>query len=479
MNAGAGVAYNGSRYVAVGFSSSNYQTSIQTSVDGIQWSNAVTGGFAGMGMNVAYGGGQWVAVGMTAESSADPIQTSTDGLNWSLANSNSFTNGNGVAYNSNTNLWVAAGTATGSAQDTLQWSLNGVDWNPASSGGFSGNIAYGVATSGPLWIATGVDPTPRSTIQWSTDGSNWNPAESGGFHAVGASLGNAYNVAYSAHQGLWVAVGNSFTDSRFTIQWSMDGSNWNRAESGGFDVGSVLGGGIAYSQVQNRWVATGDTPLGGTSSILHSVDGSNWSPATSGGFPNLNSGSEHASGFGVVATNAKSGVFISPSSISVLQLTGLSIFASTAAISSFSADYASISTANISTLNGVPSGQGYTDTTTFQYNHLDPVLGFQAGVPLSNASTVVGYTLNRPLAPINYFNFLFNGSNANDPYAFQLSSATSNYGPFYFSTTAVGTPESYEQMIPPVQSTGSQLLSLSLDPGVSGLTLYSLTLGYN
>jgi hypothetical protein len=65
-----------------------------------------------------------------------------------------------------------------------------------------------------------------------------------------------------------------------------------------------------------------------------------------------------------------------------------------------------------------------------------------------------------------------------DPYAFQLSSATSNYGPFYFSTTTTGTPESYEQYVPSISSIGPQLLSMSLDPGFNGLTLYSLTLGY-
>jgi len=454
-NFGVGVAFNGQQWVAVGepFSFST-PTSIQTSLDGKSWSPAITGGFDVQGYNVAYGNGFWVAVGETSGDSTSTIQRSADGFHWSSVSPNGFQAGQGIAYNSNTSLWVATGIASGSPLDALQWSSDGVNWNSAQSGGFAGQAAYGIATSGSLWVATGTDfTTSINTIQWSTDGSNWSPALSGGFDYIPTFINDAFNVAYSAYQNLWVAVGTSVNDPRSTIQWSSDGMNWNPAESGGFDLSGVFGGGVAYNAAQNLWVATGYTAAGGVSALLNSSDGSNWAFATAGGFQGI----FNSSGFGVAA-NSNAVTYITSSSIITQELM-------------------------VSSINGVPATQGYTDTTTFQYNYVDPVLGFQAGVVLStiNAITTIGYVVNRPLAPINYFNIAYSSITASDTYFLQLSTVSNPpalYGPYSFSTVNSGVPEVYEQFIPSISTAATQALVMRLSTA-TGLTLYSLTLGYN
>jgi len=442
---GLGVGFNGTRLVAVGIG----QSSIQTSVDGLNWAGANAEGIEVGGYNVAYGNGKWVAVGWTNGDSTSTIQTSTDGLNWTSVSSNSFSIGFGVAYNSNTNLWVTAGVPSGDSTSTIQWSSDGVNWTSAQSG-FDG-AGYGVATSGPLWVATGASPTPLNTILWSSDGSNWNPALTGGFDYFGGPA-DAYGVAYSPQQNLWVAIGNSSNDSRSTIQWSSDGSNWNPAQTGGFDVGGTLGGGIAYSAGQNLWVAAGYSASGAT--LLSSADGSNWSPALSGGFQPM----YLAGGVGVLAPNTTvdQGALISQSSI---------------AVRSFYA-----STVLASTVNGVPYGRGYTDSVSFQYNYTD-FSGFHAGTSLTNPSTSIGYVVNRPYAPINYYNIVYNGATA-ETYSLQLSSSVAS-ATYTFSPATPGTPEFTEMYISSISTATSQLVSLSLDPGASGLTLYSVTLGFN
>jgi hypothetical protein len=377
-------------------------------------------------------------------------------LYWDSTNGYDFTAGRGIAYNSNTNLWVATGTTEEGSNYTIQWSSDGNNWNPAASGGFSGNAAYGIATSGPLWVATGVDQTnPLYTIQWSSDGSNWYRVQSGGFDWIsGGPKDDAYNVAYSPQQNLWVAVGNSSNDSRSTIQWSSDGSNWYPAQSGGFDIGESFGGGIAYHATQQQWVATGYTAAGGATSILHSRDGSNWSPAASGGFQSVG-----AAGYGVAA-NCNAGTFITPNEILASNVLTQTLTAST--------------------INGVPNGQGYTDTTTFQFNSFDPALGFQTGLPLSTGTTL-GYIAHRPYAPLQYFNVVYSSFSVFDTYSLEFSTvsgAPALYGPYYFSSIGTGVPEVYEQFVPPLRTTATQPLALNFVPR-TGVLLYSATLGYN
>lgn len=487
-------------YVAVGYGSTKGGT-IQHSFDGQNWLPAKSGGFAGN-----YGNGiavydpsvnnrTFVAAGIGLDVTSN-LQYSTDGVNWYGANSGGFDSGtaNGVVYLSNSNRWLALGQTNGASMSTIKLSFDGsnwtdsysnqfvgnayaayqdassggvvavgsnqfngtstiqttsdggFNWTSATSGGFS-TTGYGVIATQNVWIATGEASHYSSTIQWATDQSNWLPAVTGGFDGL-----KGYNIAWNGSIGapFFVAVGNSLLDSTSTIQWSTDGSNWNPSLSGGFEVDQGAGG-VVYNNDLGVWTAVGRSGFG-TSTIQTSTDGKNWTAVQSGGFEyNIIGGANVVYDFQFPGYNT----LINPSSLTTLALT-------------------------VSSINGVPNTQGYTDTTTFQYNYVDPTLGFQAGVVLSTMNTI-GYIVNRPLAPINYFNIAYSTVTVSDTFSLQFSTISAPpalYGPYYFSTVGPGVPEVYEQYISSISTTTTQPLMMCLSTSM-GLTLYSLTLGFN
>ena len=89
----------------------------------------------------------WVAVG-SADTPQSSIQYSIDGINWYAANSGGFNvysyscSGFGVKWGSG--LWVAVGAGSDSSK-TIQYSSNGSDWYDANYGGFEsiGGSNYG------------------------------------------------------------------------------------------------------------------------------------------------------------------------------------------------------------------------------------------------------------------------------------------------------------------------------------------------
>ena len=444
---GLGVATNGTTWVAAG-ASSNSTGTLQYSSDGIYWTAANSGGFdSGYGNYVAYSStlGQWLALGFTNGDSTSTMQVSFDGSNWSSVNSNGFSGvAFGASYSETTNQWVAVGANQDDATRTIQTSPDGLTWTSATTGGFSGG-GLGVLTTPTLWIAAGSAPDHYSTLQWTTDFTNWLPAVTGGFDDL-----DGVNIAWNSNTGspFYVAVGASALHPTSSIQWSTDGSNWNPALSGGFFAGERAG--VVYNPDGGIWTAVG-IAASGVNTIQTSTDGSNWTPVQSGGFYDN----------GTIAGATVAYYFHAPPTI----ISGGTI--TTQALT-------------VSSINGVPNGQGYTDTTTFQYNYVDPTLGFQAGVVLSTMNTI-GYIVNRPLAPINYFNIAYSTVTASDTYFLQFSTVSAPpalYGPYYFSTVGSGVPEVYEQYISSISTTTTQPLMMCLSTSV-GLTLYSLTLGFN
>jgi len=124
-----------------------------------------------------------------------------------------------------------------------------------------------------FWVAVGVGNSDSKGILYSTDGSNWNGANTGGFQA-NYYTGNG--IAYG--NNLWVAVGKGGSPSD-TILYSTDGSNWNYANTGGFSFSK--GRRVAYGN--NLWVAVGDDDFG-QYGILYSYSGSNWINTNAGFF---------------------------------------------------------------------------------------------------------------------------------------------------------------------------------------------------
>ena len=244
------------QWVAVGSNTSALGT-IKYSSNGINWCNAVSGGFSVRGKAVAYSGSLWVAVGDDANPLAS-AQFSTDGSNWSNAESGlTTTELEGVGYNGS--LFVACGAGG------FFYSFTGSNWYNANTSVFPGGRPFAVAWNGYQWVAVGQSGN-ASNIAYSMDGSNWSNAASGFFENSGQGI--SWNTQY------WVAVGDQTSDAKTSIKYSFDGLNWSNSIFGGF--GNPAGTGNAVTWNGNIWVAAGVSGGFTQSNLQYSTDGSNW-----------------------------------------------------------------------------------------------------------------------------------------------------------------------------------------------------------
>jgi hypothetical protein len=120
FTSGNSIAWNGSRWVAVGSGGNT----ILYSTDGITWLAAASSCFTTAGNGVTWNGSRWVATG----SGGNTIGYSNDGSTW---NSSSFYGSNTISPNQ-----------TGIASNT--WTKNGITWTASASSNLSANYpAYG------------------------------------------------------------------------------------------------------------------------------------------------------------------------------------------------------------------------------------------------------------------------------------------------------------------------------------------------
>ena len=291
---GRGVAYSqtGNLWVAAGINTTAEGTLLYSG-NGSNWSNAVSGGFndggadyTGNGVFVAAVGKISVAVGI-GSSPETTILNSSDGSNWSPSVSGGFNTGTGiyygnaVAYNG-LNLYVAAGQSS-NAEGTLQYSGDGANWSNADSGGFDSQVATGIAYNGSLWIATGESAT-GNTILYSGDGLNWSNATSGAFLNEGTGVAYSYTQSIPV-SSILVAAGDGTTQAN-SLLFSLDGTNWSNAVSGGFtSSGRHLANGVGFNNL-DLWVAVGRGATS-TGTILTSQNGYDWTNTPTGGFGGL------------------------------------------------------------------------------------------------------------------------------------------------------------------------------------------------
>ena len=104
-------------------------------------------------------------------------------------------------------------------------------------------------------------------IMYSEDGKSWTGVVDNTF------TDDAYGVAYSPVQNLWVAVGRG--DNK--IMYSEDGKSWTAVAN----TFTIAGNGVAYSSVQDLWVAVGGP---NPNKIMYSEDGKSWT-GVAGAFP--------------------------------------------------------------------------------------------------------------------------------------------------------------------------------------------------
>jgi len=136
-----------------------------------------------------------------------------------------------------------------------------------------------------------------------------------------------------------------------------------------------------------------------------------------------------------------------------------------------------VSSLNVSTINGVPTGQGYADTTTWQYNYVNSNGIYNEGTIFAPTTTSnIGYIVHRPYAPITYFNMMYNGTQG-DNYTVEFCEGACTNS--YTFSNVTGSPEIFESTIIPFTTVSSQFMSIVLTTGANPVTLYSFSLGYN
>ena len=233
-----GVAWNGSKFVAVGVGSNT----IAYSTDGINWTGLGADVIDDMGNGVAWNGSKFVAVG----SGTNTIAYSTDGINWTGLGATVFDDmGIGVAWNGG--KFVAVGSGT----NTIAYSEDGINWTGLGSSILTSQ-GNGVAWNGSRFVAVGAG---TNTIAYSTDGINWT--------GIGKDIFTIQGYAVAWDGSKFVAVGAGTN----TIAYSTDGINWTGLGNAVFEDFSQ---GVAWNG--SKFVAVGS----GTNTIAYSLDGINW-----------------------------------------------------------------------------------------------------------------------------------------------------------------------------------------------------------
>ncbi len=154
---------------------------------------------------------------------------------------------------------------TTDATKTIVTSPDGVNWTSISIAGIGTNGIRGVAYSASqgLWVAVG----GVSSVLISSNGINWTP--------VRASVGIGECVAYSPDQNLW-AIGGS---SSF-IYTSPNGIDWTPRTTGLSTSGTEVCLDIVYSSQQKLWIAAGNDNNIGGATIITSPDAITWTSRT-------------------------------------------------------------------------------------------------------------------------------------------------------------------------------------------------------
>jgi hypothetical protein len=317
-------------WVAVGCNGSGQnspQSSIQYSIDGINWNSIVRGGFgpnnnSNAGLGIAYANGLYVAVG-AGSNTINSIQYSTDGSNWSNANSvnfnryitscvayvnniwlagsggsivSSYDGSNWTTVNSiqsggpttmtsfayGPGIWIACGNCTNTNLSPSLYSYDAQNWYITGTQGNEGNISFnGVVFVNNLFVYVGSSSSSR--IRYSYDGINRSQ------NITGNPNNTIYGITYG--NGLYVAVGFSGGNNTSGIYYSSDGINWNNAYSSSANGFGTYGTSITYGN--GLWIAVGI----GSQTTQISTDGINWTMATNKIFPNYSYGIINSSGY--------------------------------------------------------------------------------------------------------------------------------------------------------------------------------------
>lgn len=217
------------RIVAVGFAGS-----IASSDDGgLTWTTRTAGSsFVGSFQFVTFSNGLFIATG------AAQVQTSADGITWTQRVT-------GTSRTHGPTFWTGTAFVHVAGTDGSTWatytSPNGVTWTVHTT--TLHLYPYGSAFGGGVLIAG--DDATSANMYTSTDGGlTW------ASHAFGssASMQNNLRMGYASDAALFYAYGVENASTNRELQSSPDGLTWTRVRNGGggsADLGALITTGVA------------------------------------------------------------------------------------------------------------------------------------------------------------------------------------------------------------------------------------------
>lgn len=266
--------------------------------NGSTWTTATTNPFdtsGGIVYKIAYNGTRWVAIGQIGFGVCLIAYSDDNGINWTSAATNPLSNASsfGSSVHWNGSYWVACGKNSSSATVTLIYSYDGSTWYAAATNPFSGGICKDIFWNGSKWVAVGNNSGNTVHVATSVDGVNWT-ASSGtpgpfGIGGYGQSVtwgGNIWVIAgspisasslyYSYDGETWTSL--SGTDPNPTGVWSVVRWNGSYFLAGGWNGGSPGATCVAaYSYDGKTWTVVSPAPFGGGGYITDlSWDGTRW-----------------------------------------------------------------------------------------------------------------------------------------------------------------------------------------------------------
>jgi hypothetical protein len=256
---GYGLAWSGTRWVAVGGISGGKRT-IYYSSDGISWTG-VSGVFSITGNSVVWTGTQFIAVGTSF--GTPTVYFSNDGITWTNGGSpfGDPCNTYGVATNTGLGLVnIKQNILLVGKSGAIYYSRdNGLNWNTTWTSLIP--TVRAITYSRNVWVAGGVGASSVNTLAYSLDGFVWKGLGSSIF-SVGATNG-CYGFGNIAI-GL-VALGRGTN----TIAYSTDGIYWTGQGNILFDTGYCIA--QSTNPIFTNLVVAGG--VGTTNTLAHSLDG--------------------------------------------------------------------------------------------------------------------------------------------------------------------------------------------------------------
>jgi hypothetical protein len=253
---GYGVAYSGSRWVAVGEGTNQIAWS-DNPLNG--WNPVGAGLFTVHGRCVFFTGTRWLAGG---QSTASTLAYSTDSTATSWVGLGRTTFFNEVfAFASNGEIIIAGGGAT---TNNLAYSYDGgITWTGLGML-IADNACKALVWDGQKFVAQFQVLATGATMGYSYNGITWFPTTSPPFDIEGTGLvwNNQVMIATGSH-----------TAGSPSLSYSQDGQNWN-------SLATTFSYGNAVAWSGSLFIVCGTSASVGGDTILYSRDGQSWSGAS-------------------------------------------------------------------------------------------------------------------------------------------------------------------------------------------------------